>query len=92
MPRASGSTPSERRTASGSASASMPSTWMLPASGRMSVYSMRSVVVLPAPLGPSRPVISPSRALNDTPCTARTAPKDFTRPCTSIMARPRWRR
>ena len=29
----------------------------LPASGTMSVASMRSSVVLPAPLGPSRPVI-----------------------------------
>ncbi len=30
---------------------------------------MRSVVVLPAPLAPSRPVISPSRATKDTPST-----------------------
>src|SRR5213076_693786 len=33
---------------------------------------MRSVVVLPAPFGPSRPVISPSRATNPTSSTATT--------------------
>src|SRR4051812_42988535 len=33
---------------------------------------MRSVVVLPAPLGPSRPVISPSRAVKPTSSTAIT--------------------
>src|SRR5690606_17303282 len=33
---------------------------------------MRSVVVLPAPLGPSRPVISPSRASKPTSSTATT--------------------
>src|SRR5690606_9081711 len=35
---------------------------------------MRRVVVLPAPLGPSRPVISPSRASKRTPSTALTTP------------------
>src|SRR5690606_8256461 len=35
---------------------------------------MRSVVVLPAPLGPSRPVISPSCAVKPTPRTACTGP------------------
>src|SRR5690554_5398879 len=35
---------------------------------------MRRVVVLPAPLGPSRPVISPSRASKPTPLTAWTGP------------------
>src|SRR5579885_389534 len=47
---------------------------------------MRNVVVLPAPLGPSRPVISPSRAVNDTPSTAFTSPKDLCRFLTSIIA------
>src|SRR5690242_7155083 len=47
---------------------------------------MRSVVVLPAPFGPSRPVISPSRAVNDTPSTAFTAPNALWRFLTSIMA------
>ncbi len=38
----------------------------VPASGVTSVASMRSSVVLPAPFGPSRPVISPSGAMNET--------------------------
>ena len=38
----------------------MPSTCMRPASGRIKPDSMRSVVVLPAPFGPSRPVTVPS--------------------------------
>src|SRR4249919_297619 len=50
---------------------------------------MRSVVVLPAPFGPSRPVISPSRAVKLTPCTALTSPvllwKDLCRSMASIM-------
>ena len=43
-----------------------------PASGSISAASMRSVVVLPAPLGPSRPVMRPSSAVKSTPCTACT--------------------
>ena len=43
------------RTASASATMSWPSTRALPASGRSSVASMRIVVVLPAPFGPSTP-------------------------------------
>src|SRR5512135_3683940 len=68
---------------------------------------MRSVVVLPAPFGPSRPVISPSRASKLTPSTARISPprvlNDLRRPWIAIMRRPsripavraderRWRR
>src|SRR5690606_35357419 len=64
---------------------------------------MRKVVVLPAPLGPSRPVISPSRAAKPTPSTATTGPdlvrKVLCRSWTSIIsglpaveAGKRWRR
>src|SRR5487761_2474919 len=91
-PRASGSTPRRRRTATGSTEASMPSMSTRPRSGRISVYRQRSVVVLPAPLGPSSPVISPSRALNDTPSTATTLPKRLCKSITSIMALILWRR
>ena len=38
----------------------------VPRSGMTSVASMRSSVVLPAPFGPSRPVIAPSAAVNET--------------------------
>src|SRR5690606_6365334 len=51
---------------------------------------MRRVVVLPAPLGPSRPVISPSRASKPTPRTACTGPalalKVLCRSWTSIIS------
>src|SRR5512143_2239242 len=87
MPRASGSTPRRRRTATGSAAASMPSIRISPRSGCISVYRQRSVVVLPAAFGPSRPVISPSRAMNDTPSTATTLPNRLCRFLTSIIAR-----
>src|SRR6185437_3353532 len=46
---------------------------------------MRNVVVLPAPFGPSRPVISPSRAVKVTPSTAFTSPKALCRFLTSII-------
>src|SRR6185437_6022696 len=46
---------------------------------------MRNVVVLPAPLGPSRPVISPSRAAKVTPSTAFTSPKALCRFLTSSI-------
>src|SRR5690606_26810240 len=71
-PRASGSTPSARRAATGSSATSRPSTRTRPLSGAISEYSMRSVVVLPAPLGPSRPVIWPSCATKPTSSTATT--------------------
>ena len=45
-----------------------------PPSGTISVDSIRSNVVLPAPLGPSSPVIDPSGAVNETSRTARTSP------------------
>jgi hypothetical protein len=42
----------------------------LPLSGVNTPYIMRRQVDLPAPLGPSKPVISPSRAAKDTWFTA----------------------
>src|SRR5574337_77827 len=86
-PRASGRTPRRRRTAIGSTAASMPSTSTCPESGFIRVYSIRRVVVLPAPLGPSSPVISPSQAAKLTPSTAFTLPKALCRFLTSIMTR-----
>ena len=35
------------------------------------------VVLFPAPLGPSRPNVSPSRMSNDTPATAVIGPNDL---------------
>ena len=45
----------------------------LPASGLSSVVRMRTVVVLPAPFGPSRPSTVPSRTSRSTPSSARTS-------------------
>src|SRR5262245_2763448 len=41
---------------------------------------MRSVVVFPAPLGPSRPRIWPASHVRSTPSTTRRPPSCFTRP------------
>src|SRR6185369_172626 len=41
---------------------------------------MRSVVVLPAPFGPSRPRICPASHVRSTPSTTRFPPRCFTRP------------
>src|SRR5215813_2409320 len=60
------------RTPTGSASRSAPATVAVPAVGRSSVVSIRRVVVLPAPLGPRKPTISPSATLRSTPRTAST--------------------
>src|SRR2546423_14745114 len=47
---------------------------------------MRIVVVLPAPLGPSRPTSSPLATWNEMRSSARTGPKYFVRFSTSIIA------
>ena len=49
----------DRFTPIGSASRSWPATVAEPESGRVSVARMRTIVVLPAPLGPSRPKTEP---------------------------------
>ena len=51
----------------------------VPPSGLSSVVRIRTAVVLPAPLGPSRPSTLPSGTSNETPFTASTSPKHFTR-------------
>src|SRR5262245_20413191 len=49
----------------------MPPTYAPPLVGITRVVSMPAVVVLPAPLGPSRPKISPPRTDRSKPSTAR---------------------
>jgi len=71
--------------ATGSARASMPKTEIAPLSGRSNPVTMRSVVVLPAPLGPRKPSTSPRSTVNETPSTARLAPNVFTRFSILIM-------
>src|SRR5260370_11289470 len=60
------------RILSGWVARSQPATRAEPPLGGMSVASMRSVVVLPAPFGPRKPKISPRRTLRSTPTTAST--------------------
>jgi len=71
--------PIRRRTWSGWASTSMPATSARPESGRSSVVSTRTAVVLPAPLGPSTPSTVPSGTRRSSPSSARTCPYVFTR-------------
>ena len=53
--------PMRDRTISGSSTTSKPATSAVPLVGRKIVDRHRKAVVLPAPLGPKRPKISPGR-------------------------------
>ena len=63
------------RTAAGSVATSWPATIARPPVGLRTVLRMRRVVVFPAPLGPSRPKISPGLQSNPTSETAGTHPR-----------------
>src|SRR5262245_33922524 len=69
----------------------MPAMEMRPASTCSSPARRRNVVVLPAPVGPSKTTNSPSAMVSDTPETAVTGPKRLLMPCstTSAMGDPR---
>src|SRR3954451_8993545 len=76
---------------------SYPARVAVPPVGRSTVQRMRMVVVLPAPLGPSSPKISPGLASKLTPSTAWTRPRrrsrnDFLRFSTTIMSVVRGRK
>src|SRR5713226_6453392 len=79
-----GITPITWRTASACFTMSFPPTSALPEVGGVSVVSMRIKVVLPAPLGPSRPKISPSCTSKLTSFTATKSPNCFLSLMTSI--------
>ena len=53
----------------------MPSTWQLPSVGESIPFSNFTVVVLPAPLAPRNPKISPGATLKLMPSTAVKLPK-----------------
>src|SRR2546428_258897 len=61
---------SRRRSAVASRVTSRPSTRATPPSGTSSVARIDSSVVLPAPLGPSRPKMAPRSTCSDTPRSA----------------------
>src|SRR5579859_1117002 len=69
---------------------SRPATRAVPPVGGISVASMRSVVVLPAPLGPRKLHISPAFTARSTPATASTTRlpdlKVRRRPCVSMTS------
>src|ERR1700742_3000172 len=76
----------ERRTPAGSATQSNPATAARPRSGRLSVDRISTMVVLPAPFGPSSPITSPRLTSKLTSCRATTsplAPKVFRTPSTT---------
>ena len=66
--------PIRRRTSTGWATTSTPATVAVPAVGRVSVVSIRTVVVLPAPLGPSTAVTVLAGTVRSTPSTAVVSP------------------
>src|SRR5512144_682091 len=72
-------TPIARLARTRSRPSSTPLTWIEPASGWRNPYSIRSVVVLPAPLGPSRPTTCEVSQARSTPSTTRRPPRCLTR-------------
>ncbi len=67
-------TPMWRRTSPGCCTTSIPATVAWPASGRARVVRMRTAVVFPAPLGPSRPRMEPAGTEKSTPASAWVSP------------------
>ncbi|SKZ55554.1 Uncharacterised protein [Mycobacteroides abscessus subsp. abscessus] len=68
-----------RRTISGSVRTSNPAMRAVPLVGSESVVIIRTIVVLPAPLGPSRPRTEPVGTLKLTSSTAVKSSKRLTR-------------
>ena len=67
----------DRLTATGSASRSWPATVAVPASGRSRVARMRTIVVLPAPFGPSSASTEPVSTARSTWSSTRWPPNDL---------------
>jgi len=74
-----------RRTSRDSRNTSRPATRALPEVAGRKPDSIRIVVLLPAPLGPSRPTISPRPTWNDTFSTAVRPANRFVSCDTSII-------
>src|SRR3954469_13574750 len=69
----------------------LPNNEMLPESGRMISRIMRMVVVLPAPLGPSRPYTDPRGTWSDKSRTATCSSYRFTTLRMSMASSNMWR-
>src|SRR5271156_5893470 len=87
--RACGMTPIFSRTCRGWRATSKPATNAWPSLGVSSVVSIRTTVVLPAPLGPSNPKTSPRRTSKLTLSTAVKAPKRLVRSLVRIAGESR---
>src|SRR5271167_96198 len=83
-----GMTPIFLRTRVGCRATSSPATRASPEVGGSSVVSIRTSVVLPAPLGPSSPKTSPRSTSNVTSLTAVKLPKRLQRSLVVIAAEP----
>src|SRR6266542_2815805 len=77
-------TPIAARTASGSGARSWPSTRISPPSGLISVDRICTVVVLPAPLGPSSAKTVPAGTVRSIPSSTSLSPNDLRRPTAAI--------
>src|SRR5215475_5194894 len=65
---------------------SWPATWMVPASGVRKPASVRNIVVLPQPDGPSKVMNSRSSTLRSTASSAWKVPKVLPMPATSMKS------
>src|SRR5436190_1711650 len=83
-----GTSPMRRLVALPSSPTGTPPMVTDPRSGMARPHSMATVVDLPAPLGPSRPTISPAFTSSVTPETAAFFPYDFHRSLACSMAPP----
>src|SRR6516162_2376259 len=78
--------PKARRTSSGSLTGSWPEIKSRPSLGLSTVVSILIVVVLPAPLGPRKPKMTPSGTANEAWSTAVKPLKRLTRSRASMIA------
>src|ERR671911_1161403 len=84
----SGATPMAALAAAGSAHTSWPRTLAVPPSGRSSPVAMDKVVVLPAPLGPTRPKSDPRGTARVNAWTTLRPRNSLTRPRSSRAGSP----
>src|SRR5713226_6160615 len=81
--------PTSSRTAAGSSPTGMPPMVAVPESAGARVARIRMVVVLPAPLGPTKPKISPLGTAKVTPSRASWRPYRLRKPSMAIIRGPR---
>lgn len=91
VPKASGIQPTARCTSRGWATGSSPAMRMVPESGARRAASMSSRVVLPTPLGPTRPVTLPEGTARLSCWTAGNRPKKRDTSVTSMLMARGWR-